>query len=270
VEPGMVPDLFLLPGGHGLDGLNRADTDALWILMRLVAVVLLMVCVNVANLLLSRAVSRQHESAMRLALGAARSRLVRQHLLEGVVLALLGGVCGLVLGGLLARSIHQLFQTGRDASSAFDLRIDARVLEYTGVLSILTALLFGLVPAVRAARADLNGVLKSQSRTVARGLPKLPRVLVSIQIALCLAALVAGGLLGRSLERLKANDVGFDRNNLAYASVSPARAGYTTDQIQSYVDRVTAELARLPGVVHVSPVQTRLLSGGGNHASLNV
>jgi predicted permease len=270
VEPGMVPDLFSLPGRHGLDGLNRADTDALWILMRLVGVVLLIVCVNVANLLLSRAVSRQHESAVRLALGAARSRLLRQHLLEGAVLAFLGGVCGLALGGLLAQSIHQLFQTGRDASSAFDLRIDARVLGYTGVVSILTALIFGLVPAVRASRADLNGVLKTQSRTVPRGLPKLPRVLVSIQIALCFAALVAAGLLGRSLEKLKTSDVGFDRNHLAYASVSPSRAGYTGDQIKSYVDRMTAELARLPGVVHVSPVQTRLLSGGGNHASLNI
>jgi len=269
VEPAMIPELFTLPGRHGLDGLNRADTAALWILMRLVGVILLMVCVNVANLLLSRAVGRQRESAIRLALGAARSRLLRQHLLEGAVLALLGGIGGLALGNLLARSIHLLFQTGRDASSAFDLRVDLRVVGYTGALSILTALLFGLAPAIRASRADLNDVLKAQSKTVRSGLSRLPRFLVSTQIALCLSALVAAGLLGRSLEKLKTTDIGFNRDNLAYASMSPSRAGYAQDRIKPYVDRVTAELARLPGVVHVTPVQTRLLSGGGNHGSLN-
>jgi len=270
VEPGSIPDLFTLPGRHGLDGLNRADTEALWILMRLVGVVLLMVCVNVANLLLSRAVGRQRESAVRLALGAARARLLRQHLLEGAILALLGGIGGLAVGYVIAQSIHQLFQTGRDVGSAFDLHVDLRVVGYTAALSFLTALLFGLVPALRASRADLNDVLKAQSKTVRAGLPGLPRLLVSTQIALCLGALVAAGLLGRSLEKLKTTDIGFDRDNLAYASMSPSRAGYTEDRIRPYVERVAAELARLPGVLHVTPVQTRLLSGGGNHASLNI
>jgi len=270
VEPGAIPELAVLPGRHGLDGLNRDEADALWILMRLVGVVLLVVCVNVANLLLSRGVGRQRESAVRLALGAARSRLLRQHLLESALLALLGGIGGLLVGSMFARGIHQLFETGRDASNAFDLRLDPRVLVYTAGLSILTAVLFGLVPALRASRADLNDVLKAQAKAVKSGLPRLPRVLVSIQIALCLGALVAAGLLGRSLERLRATDIGFDRHNLAYASVSPSRAGYSADRIEEYVDRVKSELARLPGVVRVSPVQTRLLSGGGNHASLNV
>jgi predicted permease len=265
-----VPELSMRPGRHGVDGLNSQEADALWILMRLVGVVLLIVCVNVANLLLSRAVGRQRESAVRLALGAARSRLLRQHLLESALLAVLGGIGGLLVGNVLALAIHQLFETGRDASNAFDLRLDPRVLAYTAGLSILTAVLFGLIPALRASRADLNDVLKAQAKAVTGGLPRLPRLLVSIQIALCLGALVAAGLLGRSLEKLRATDIGFDRHNLAYASVSPSRAGYRTDQIKTYVDRVTSELAHLPGVVRVSPVQTRLLAGGGNHASLNV
>ena len=270
VEPGAMPELSLRPGRHGLDGLNRQEADALWILMRLVAVVLLIVCVNVANLLLSRAVGRQRESVVRLALGAARSRLLRQHLLESALVAVLGGVCGLLLGNLFALGIHQLFETGRDASNAFDLHVGRRVLAYTGGLSILVAVLFGLIPALRASCTDLNDVLKAQVKSVKSGLPRLPRLLVSIQIALCLGALVAAGLLGRSLERLRTTDIGFERQNLAYASVSPSRAGYRTDQITAYVDRVTSELARLPGVVRVSPVQTRLMSGGGNHASLNI
>ena len=99
---------------------------------------------------------------------------------------------------------------------------------------------------------------------------RLPRLLVSIQIALCLAALVAAGLLGRSLENLKLIDVGFDRDNLAYASVSPSRAGYPVARLGPYVDRVRAEIARLPGVLSVSPVATRLLSGGGNNGRVNL
>jgi predicted permease len=270
VEPRAIPELITLPGRRGFQALNPRDTRALWILMLLVGVLLLIVCANVANLLLARAVGRQRESAMRLALGAARMRLFRQHLIESTVLALFGGGVGLGLGYALARSIHLLFQTGRDASSAFDLHPDLRVLGYTAALSILAALFFGLAPAVRAARADLGETLKSQTRSVMGGGLRLPRLLVSIQIALCLAALVAAGLLGRSMEKLKWMDLGFDRDNLAYASVSPARAGYPAERVGPYIDRLKDGLARLPGVLSVSIVQTRLLSGGGNNGRVNL
>jgi len=265
-----IPELITLPGRRGWNALNPRDANALWILMLLVGVLLLIVCANIANLLLSRSVGRQRESAMRLALGAARTRLFRQHLIESGVLALLGGAVGLALGYVLAQSIHHLFQTGRDASNAFDLQLDSRILGYTGALAILTAFLFGLAPAARAARADLNDILKAHTRSVMGGGLRLPRLLVSIQIALCLAALVAAGLLGRSLENLQLMDVGFERENLAYASVSPARAGYTAERVAPYVDRVREELARLPGVARVSTVTTRLLSGGGNNGRVNL
>ena len=264
-----IPELITLPGRRGFDALNPRDAKALWILMLLVGVLLLIVCANVANLLLSRSVGRQRESAVRLALGAGRTRLFRQHLIESAVLALLGGAAGLALGYALAQSIHLLFQAGRDASSAFDLHLDLRVLGYTSALSILTALLFGLAPAVRAARGDLGDTLKAQTRSVMAGRLRLPRLLVSIQIALCLAALVAAGLLGRSLENLKWTDVGFDRENLAYASVNPSRAGYSAERVGPYVDRVREELARLPGVIQVSTVSFRALSGMGNNGLVN-
>jgi predicted permease len=270
VEPKKIPELITLPGRRGFDSVNPRDANALWILMLLVGVLLLIVCANVANLLLSRSVGRQRESAVRLALGAARTRLFRQHLVESGVFALLGGAAGLGLGYALAQSIHLLFQSGRDASSAFDLHLDLRVLGYTGALAILTALLFGLAPAVRAARADLGDTLKAQTRSIMAGRVRLPRLLVSLQIALCLAALVAAGLLGRSLANLKGIDVGFDREHLSYASVSPSRAGYSGERLGPYVDRVREELARLPGVLGVSPVQTRLLSGGGNNGRVNL
>jgi predicted permease len=270
IEPNRIPELIILPGRRAFNALNPTDAKALWILMLLVGVLLLIVCVNVANLLLSRSVGRQRESAVRLALGAARTRLFRQHLIESGVLALLGGSVGLWLGYLLAQSVHLLFQTGRDASSAFDLHLAPRILGYTGGLSILTALLFGLAPAVRAARADVNDMLKAQTRSVTGGRFRLPRLLVSIQIALCLTALVAAGLLGRTLQNLKWMDVGFDRESLAYASVNPWQAGYSAERVGPYIERLREELGRLPGVLQISTVQVRPLQGGGNRAHVNI
>jgi predicted permease len=270
MESNQVPQLVMLSGRRGFNSLNPRDAGALWILMLLVAILLLIVCANVANLLLSRSVSRQRESAVRLALGATRARLLRQHLIESGVLALLGGATGIALGYVLARSLHLLFQSGRDASSAFDLHLDPRVLGYTGALSILTAFLFGLAPAVWAARADVNDALKAQTRSVMGGRLRLPRLLVSIEIALCLTALVAAGLLGRSLENLRWVDVGFDRENLVYASVNPWQAGYSPERVGPYVDRVREELGRLPGVLRVSPLEVRLLSGNGNLSRVSI
>src|SRR5260370_24561025 len=123
VEPGKIPELITLPGRRGFDALSSKDAGALWILMLLVGVLLLIVCANVANLLLSRAVARQRESAVRLALGAGSMRLFRQHLIESGVLALLGGGAGLALGYALAQALHLLLQTSRDAGSAFDLHL---------------------------------------------------------------------------------------------------------------------------------------------------
>jgi predicted permease len=270
IEPNKIPELITLPGRRGFDALNPADAKALWILMLLVGVLLLIVCANVANLLLSRSVGRQREAAVRLALGATKTRLFRQHLIESEVLALLGGGGGLYLGYVLAQSIHFLFHTGRDASSAFDLHLDPRVLAYAGSLSILTALLFGVAPAIRAARADVNDTLKAQTRSVSGGRFRLPRFLVSMQVALCLIALMAAGLLGRTLENLKSMDLGFDRENLAYASVNPWQAGYPAERVGPYIERVREELARVPGVLRISTVRVRPLQGGGQQSRVNI
>lgn len=269
-EPSKVPELITLPGRRGLSALGTNDASALWILTLLVGVLLLIVCANVANLLLSRAVARRRESAVRLALGATRPRVFRQHLVESGLLGLLGGAAGLAFGYLLSRSIHSLFESGRDASSMFDLHLDLRVLGCTASLSILTALLFGSLPAVQAAHAELSDALKAQARSVIGGRLRLPRLLVSVQIALCLTALVAAGLLGRSLENLKWLDVGFDRENLAYASVNPGQAGYSAERVGPYIERVREELARLPGVLQVSTVGIRLLSGNGDLSRVSI
>jgi predicted permease len=269
-DPKSLPELISLPGRRGLAGLGARDANALWILTLLVGVLLLLVCANVANLLLARSVDRQRESAVRLALGAARGRLFRQHWIESGFLALLGGAAGLGLGYLLAQSLHLLFEGGRGPGSGFDLHISLRVLGYTGALSALTAFLFGLAPAVRAVRVDLQHALKTQTRSVIGGRMRLPRALVCVQIALCLSALVAAGLLGRTLGNLKSLDVGFDRRNLAYATVNPSQEGYTAESMPGYTERLREQLARIPGVSGVSRVEVRLVAGNGNFAHILV
>lgn len=266
MEASEIPQLVTLPGQRGFNTLNARDGRALLILFLLVGVLLLIVCANVANLLLSRSISRQRESAVRLALGAARGRLFRQHLTESLVLALFGGLAGIGLGYMFAQSIHTLFQTGRDVSNVFDLTPDRRVLGYTAALCIVTSLLFGLAPAMRAARSDLNDALKNQARSLMGGNIRLPRLLAVVQIALCLIALVSAGLLGRSLTKLQWTDIGYERENLAYASVNPSQAGYSAGRVHQYLERVREELERIPGVTSVSTTEVRLLSGNGNVA----
>ncbi|MCC6392438.1 MAG: ABC transporter permease [Bryobacterales bacterium] len=265
IEPAGTREMIISPGRRGFDALNPNEAKALWIMMLLVGVVLLIVCANVANLLLARSVSRQHELAVRLALGAPRIRLFRQHLIESLVLGLVGGAAGLPFGYLLVRSIDSLFRTGE-----WDPHLDLRILAYTGVLAILTALLFGLAPALRGARTDIGEALKLQARSMMGGRLHLPRLLMAIQIGLCLTALVGAGLLGRSLRNLKLVDVGFDRENLAYASVNPWQAGYSPERVAAYADRVREELSRLPGVLGVSAVRVRPLQGGGALLEANI
>ena len=259
-----VPQLTSRPGNRGFGGLHREEKRALWILMLLVGVLLLMVCANVANLLLARSVYRQRESAVRLAIGAGRARLFRQHWIESAVLALAGGATGLVVGYALAKAIEFLFEAGRGPVVAFDLTIGLRILVYNAAVSMLTAFLFGLAPALRAASADLSDALKTQTRTVIGGHLRLPRMLVTLQIALCITALTAAGLLTRTLANLKNVDIGFEREHLAYVSANPLQAGYAQERLPGYMQRALEELSRIPGVIRVSPVEVLLLSGHGN------
>lgn len=248
------------PGGRQL-GIGDDVSQALWILMLLVGVLLLIVCANVANLMLSRSEKRRRESAVRLSLGAGRRRLIRQHLVESGMLAVIGGAAGLGLGVVLARSIHALFQTGQGPSAAFSVILDWRVAAFAAAVSMLTALIFGLAPAWTAARSNVNDALKTQSRSVLGGGLRVPRILVSVQFALSFAALVAAGLLGRSLGNLYDTDLGFDGGQLSYATVHPGQAGYTWDTQGAYMERLEQEIAAIPGVTAVAPLEARPLDG---------
>jgi predicted permease len=265
------PDIDISSAYRGFDGtLEDNEIKALWILQLLVGVLLLIVCANVANLLLSRSVSVQRDSALRLALGASRGRLLQKSLIESVTFTFLGAAIGLGIGNLLARAIHGLFQTGRYESLRFDLGIDFRMLAWVVGLALVTTLLFGLAPALRAMRAGVSDVLKTGSRSVFGGGMRLPRVLVSAQIALCLAALTSAGLLARSLDNFAALDLGIDTESLSYATVNPAAAGFERERIAPYLESVREELQALPGVVRVSVMGRRVLDGAVNITLVNL
>jgi predicted permease len=269
VDAAQIPTLFASVGGRGTDVIEGGEARALWILLLLVAFVLLIVCANVANLLLSRAVARQREAAVRLALGAGRLRLLRQQLVESLVLAGVGGLCGLAFGLLLGQMMRTIVPFARDIDS-FDVHLDARVLAFTVGISVLTALLFGFAPALRLARADVSTALKAQSRSVLTGRLRLPRALVVLQIALCLTVLVAAGLLGRSLAKLQTLDVGLDRDRLLYVTAAPSAVDYPAEQMPQYVERMRTALAAVPGVTRVATIVNTPLSGVSDTSSVTL
>jgi predicted permease len=269
LEAARIPSMVLGTGERGVGGVGGNDARALWTLSLLVGLVLLIVCANVANLLLSRAAARQREAAVRLALGAGRMRVLRQHLVESLVLALLGGGLGLALGYILAGSIYALFRTGLDLGG-LALRIDARLLLYTAGLSVVAALLFGFAPAFRMARADFNATLKMSNRSVFGGRFRLARVLVVVQLALCLTVLVAAGLLGRTLANLQRVDAGFEREHIIYATINPWRAGYTAERVGPYLERARDALRGMPGAQRVGIIRSRLLAGPSSATVANI
>ncbi|HLH01521.1 MAG TPA: ABC transporter permease [Bryobacteraceae bacterium] len=268
VDQKKVPKLFSLPGARGFAAFGGDDGRALWVLLLLVGLVLLIVCANVANLLLSRAVARQRESAVCLALGAARFRLLRQYLIESMLLAFAGGALGLLLSRVLADGVHSFIRANLGIGG-FDLHTDWRILLFTMLVSVLTALLFGSAPALQLMRASINDVLKAGSRTVLSGRLRLPRMLVAIEVALGFVVLAGAGLLTRSLVNLEHVDIGFDRQNLIYVSIDPWAAGYQSGQVKQYVERLRAQVAELPGVRRVAIIQSRPFSGSMNMTTVN-
>ena len=269
IKQSKIPKLISSPGERGFDPLGTDKAQALWILLLLVGLILLIVCANVANLLLSRAVARQRESAVCLALGAPRLRLLRQYLIESATLAAAGGLAGVCLSRVLAEAIHSFIRADLGIGG-FDLHVDSRILAFTSAVSLTAAFLFGVAPAWQLVKAGVNDLLKANSRTVMKGRLRLPRALVVTQIGLSFTVLVAAGLLGRSLSNLKRMDIGFDRENLIYASVNPWSAGYKPEQVGPYVERVRGRLASLPGVLRVAVIQQRPLSGSSSITILNV
>jgi predicted permease len=226
-----------------------------------VALILLIVCANVANLQLSRAAARQREISVRLSIGATRLRLVRQLLTESVMLALAGAVVGVVI----AYWGRQLLpgQTGRAP-------LDWRVLGFAGALAIATAVLFGIAPALRATRVAVGDALKEHSRTVAGSRALVGKVLLVVQVAISLVLLIGAGLFLQTVENLRDVDVGFDPRNLVLFRMNPQLNRYEPERIAALYDRTIERLTAVPGVRAVTLSNPPLLSGSVNGTSFIV
>jgi putative ABC transport system permease protein len=217
--------------------------------------VLLMACANVANLLLARGVDRLREMAVRAALGGSRTRIVRQMLTESVLLALLGGVAGLMLGWWMVRVAPSVLPTGT-LPEAVLIRFDWRVASFAIALSMITGIIFGLAPAWHLATAPLSETLSHDSRTATGGMGRFRSALVVVEVAGAVLLVTGAGLLVRTLMSLNAVDPGYRAENVLTMYLSIPFSRYKTDQLAALYDGIEREVAQVPGV--------RAVALGGN------
>lgn len=253
--------LVLLPAATGLSDLRRQFSQPLFILMTIVGIVLLIACANTANLLLARAAARRPEFAMRMALGAGRWRLMRQLLVESVLLAMLGGLCGILLARWATQLLVAYMSSGRNPI-ILNLNPDLRVLAFTIAVSVATGILFGLAPAMRSTRIDLAPALKNLAGLLSGGRGGLrPRkVLAVTQVALSLLLLIGAGLFVRSLQNLNNQNSGVARESVLIVPVEPKGsdqrniAGTSARLDRTYKD-LLQQVESMPGVRSTSLAQ---------------
>ncbi len=269
LEPQDYPRLLADPGNQGEMGSRSYLAKPLRLLFGVVVLVLLIACANVANLLLVRASSRRKEIAVRVALGASRSRLVRQLLTENVLLALIGGGLGILFSVWIKNGLLVVTDWGGREMQALDVRLDWRVLAFTLGLSLFTGIIFGLVPALRSTKVDLTPTLKDTGRSSsAMGRSLLSRSLVVVQVSLSVLLLIGAGLLIRTLRNLHNVDTGFNANNVLLFSVDPSLIGYKEEKLTTLYKQMFAGLEAVPGVKSVTFSQHTLLSGGGTSTTV--
>jgi len=226
-----------------------------------IALVLLIACANVANLLLARAAVRRHEISLRLALGARRGRIMRQLLTESLLLSTVGGACGLLFAHWLVPALLALAPAGRIPRLEL-IRLDSTVLLFAASVSLLTGILFGLAPAIRMTRTRIRESLLPTGRTVAQGRDRTRAALVVGEIALALVLLTGAGLLLRSFLRLTAVDPGFRADHVLTMTLDLDDASYgTAATLRAFHTRVLEQLSSIPGVISVAAINWRPLGG---------
>lgn len=250
-EGSSVPELLVLPGTRGIYDLDTTTQRSASVLSIIVVLLLLIVCANVANLLLTRAAARSREVSVRLSMGASRLRLVRQLLTESLLLSGTGGALGIVVGYWSKK----LLPFGQNTS------IDLQVLAFVAGISMLTGLIFGLVPALRGTRVDLSSAMKESGRSVAASRSWLSKGLLITQVAISVVLLIGAGLFVRALQNLRSVDVGFSSSNILMFRLNPVLNGYSPERIAQLYQRMQSALEVLPGVRTVSLTRTPLLSG---------
>jgi predicted permease len=263
--------LILDPGSKGRPILQHDTKGPLLALMGMVGLVLMIACANLASLLVARGEARQREIALRLALGAGRWRLVRQLVAESLLLAVVGGAAGIVLASwslnLIVRAIPE-----DPGTSGLTPQLDYRVLIFAAVISIFTGILFGLAPALRASRANIQTILKDQGSSVSAGRAnvRVRKFLLAAQIALTAVLLASAGLFAHSLLNLNRQDLGVRPDHVLQFSISPELNGYTPPQSIVLVERIRKNLESLPGVRAVSASEIAMLANSNSSSNITV
>jgi predicted permease len=259
--------IILAPGGRGLSSLRFDYAEPLRILLAIVGLVLLIACANVADLLLARAEARQKEMAVRLALGASRGRVVRQLLVESILLAAVGGVAGALLAAGGVRVLVSLFA----AKVPLNVKPDLVVFGFTLLVMALTAVLSGLIPALKSTHVQLIPAIKGGSPAAAAQPSRLGLggSLVTLQVAVSLLLLVGAGLLIRSLTNLENQNLGFNPQPVLLASINPELAGYKSEQLPGLYRELLERIHALPGVRSASIGATSPMSGGESSAGIS-
>jgi len=262
--------LLMTEGTRGQSTVRKEARLPMTLLLGVTAFVLLIACANIANLLLARGAARAGEMAVRLSIGAGRGQLVRQLLGESLLLALAGGIGGVLVARWTLHLMAALLPA--EALNVVRLEIDPRVMAFAGALAVGTGLLFGLFPALHSTRPDLVSALKDQSGqpSGARAAARFRTSLATAQIALSMALLVSAGLFTRSLFNVSRVKLGLNAENVIVFRVSPELNGYTFEQSRQLFGRIEDELASLPGVTAVTASTVPLLSGSnwGNNVAV--
>jgi predicted permease len=260
----------VLPAAKGRSSLRQQFSNPLLALMGIVALVLLIACSNVANLLIARATARQKEIAVRLALGAGRGRLIVQLLEESLLLSSMGGILGIGLAIVIDRALIGFLPQGT-SQLTLTATPDWRVLGFTVLISVLTGLLFGLAPAIQSTRPQLAGTLKDQAGAVVGGASVgLRKGLVVAQVSLSLLLLIAAGLFIQSLKNLQGIHPGFETRNLLSFAVNPTLNGYKNERSLQFYRQLTERLNRTPGISSVTLAIMPLLDGNEWDSTVSV
>jgi predicted permease len=257
--------VLLLPGERGQSGIDRDARTPLILLLSVTALVLLIACANIANLLLARSAARAGEMAVRLSIGASRRHLITQLLVESCLLASFGGIGGLLVAQWTLHVITALLPP--EAAATTQLRLDWGILPVTAAVTLGTGFLFGIFPALHSTRPDLIASIKGQAGqpSGARAAARFRTVLATSQVALSMALLVAAGLFMKSLVNISRVELGLNPDNVVMFRVAPVFNGYKPERSRQFFQDLEHALAAQPGVVSVSDSNVPLLSGSNNN-----
>jgi putative ABC transport system permease protein len=263
--------LKAFPAENGFSALRSDYSNPLWMLLSIAGLVLLIACANLANLMLARASAREKEIAVRLALGASRGRLIRQLLSESLLLACAGAICGILLARVLGRVLVAMISTESD-TMFLDLSPDYRVLGFTAGLAVVTCILFGLAPALRATRSSPASAMRSSGRglTAARERFGLRRLLVVTQVALSLVLLVGALLFAGSFRNLMAVDAGFRQDGILVTEVGFETLKIPKDRRIEYRRQLVEKIRSIPGVAAAAHASIIPLSGSAWRQQIHI